>query len=79
MTPGQVSDLMGGRPGPVPMDIAHQADFMRKMGHSVDHIVDVLGDVLQQRRRMPGYAAAALAARSFPGKYIFFLYLPEFF
>jgi len=49
MTAGQVSDLMGGRPGPVPMDIAQEAAGLRAIGWSADHIADVLGDKLQAR------------------------------
>lgn len=49
MTPGQVSDLMGGRPGPVPMDIALEAAELSSAGWSADHIADVLGDKLQMR------------------------------
>lgn len=43
MDRNQVADLMGGRAGPVPMDIAQEALMMRTMGHTPDHIADVLG------------------------------------
>lgn len=52
MTPGQVSDLMGGRPGPVPMDIANEAARLSTAGWSPDQIADVLGDKLQRRFNM---------------------------
>lgn len=52
MTPGQVSDLMGGRPGPVPIDIANEAATLRSAGWSPDQIADVLGDKLQRRFSM---------------------------
>ena len=49
MTTNQVSDLMGGRAGPVPMDIANEAATLRTAGWSPDQIADVLGDKLQRR------------------------------
>lgn len=49
MTAGQVSDLMGGRLGPVPMDIALEAAELASGGTSVDQIADILGDKLQAR------------------------------
>lgn len=52
MTAGQVSDLMGGRPGPVPMDIAQEAAALRMAGWTPDQIADVLGDKLQARYGM---------------------------
>lgn len=64
MTHGQVLDLMGGRPGPVPMDIAQEAANLRSVGWSPDQIADVLGDKLQRRFNMQrmGLAAGAGAA-----------------
>lgn len=49
MTANQVADLMGGRPGPVPMDIANEAAALRMAGWTPDQIADVLGDKLQMR------------------------------
>ncbi|KAH3875664.1 hypothetical protein DPMN_038937 [Dreissena polymorpha] len=53
MTPGLVMDLMNGRPGPVPMDIAQEAAAMRAMGMTPDQISDTLGDKMQLRQSMP--------------------------
>jgi len=43
MTQAQVLDLMNGRPGPVPMDIAQEAAAMRALGWTPDQIADTLG------------------------------------
>ncbi len=61
MTANYVTDLMSGAPGPVPMDIAQEAAMMRALGHTPDHISDVLGDKMQARTRM-GRAMAAMQA-----------------
>ncbi|KAL4216499.1 hypothetical protein ACF0H5_024222 [Mactra antiquata] len=61
MDANQVADLMGGRAGPVPMDIANEALMMRQLGHTPDHIADVLGDKLQRRFSNPLGAAADMA------------------
>ncbi|XP_052787342.1 PE-PGRS family protein PE_PGRS26-like [Mya arenaria] len=62
MTPAQVSDLMNGRPGPVPMDIAQEALALRTIGWTPDQIADTLGDKLQRRWSNPLAAAAERAA-----------------
>ena len=68
MTAGQVSDLMGGRPGPVPMDLANEAMQLRAVGWTADQIADVLGDKLQRRLSNPlGAAMQATMMNSLQG------------
>ena len=55
MSEGIVSDLMGGRLGPVPMDIAMEAAAMAAAETSPDHIADILGDKLQARWGRSGF------------------------
>lgn len=72
MTPNQVSDLMGGRPGPVPMDIAQEAAALRMAGWSPDQIADVLGDKLSRRYSNPFGAAVQISLmNSMTGKDLF--------
>jgi len=60
MDANQVADLMGGRPGPVPMDIANEAAALRAVGWTADQIADVLGDKVQRRFSNPFGAAAEM-------------------
>lgn len=64
MDANQVADLMGGRPGPVPMDIAQEAAALRMAGWTPDQIADVLGDKVQRRFSNPLGAAAEMSLMS---------------
>ncbi|KAH3875705.1 hypothetical protein DPMN_038981 [Dreissena polymorpha] len=44
-----VAELMEGRPGPLPMDIAQEAAELRARGWTSDQISDTLGDKMQLR------------------------------
>lgn len=63
MTADLVRDLMGGQMGPVPMDIAQQAQQLALAGKSGDQIADILGDVMQDRRALARTGALAGASK----------------